>query len=670
MYSTDTELTSPRQAVSEGLTTSHQLANLERKNKPVVQEKSSNQSNPNNFVLDQVRPEALTKQELSSHHDLQGQIPMVGEAIHQTSSTTTNNKIPTDNSSAEIMSHHHLQEDMSMVGEQNHTTKSVTTDNRIPTDNSSATITDTTKLRNHSVVASSVVENDSMNNNLSDSHSHNEWFTDTSSAMGNSSLSASQKNQSTVKPYTAADYLQTLYPQLSVFKAPFEIDEKNPSSAKTFLKSSPVALHSAPLLTSHGTLGKNSSSPLIKLVIKDNTTNKLSPEMQRKVQKALFMSLLRSPSNLGQRSVVKQSISAPRYISSTSHLLLTRSKKPDKQTPGYRYLTEAGAKLLPARIFSPLGSVFKDPLGLSQTTLKTSSSTPVPTTPGTRHKAKTDPSIEPTQIGLIQPQTKINEEKEPSSPPAIVPTQSGMIPVAPTTANPYVPTQSGFIASPRDPLEAIVPTRKPFVPTESGFIPSNTKRYGHGVWRQHHEARSKPKTAFVEQRLSSHKTKLTFDDRQEPATPQLPAKAGPGNKQKTTKVRVFNSRIGDTDPAHSRPRRQMFVPLPLVPANDNSQQFGQSFIPLAGQLPDQSLLSNLQQLQQPVQQFLPTQPLQSLLSQFVPAPQALDPLQLFGQPGKMVLEFQFKNYKVEVKHPCFYRTVSYITGIFQKSRIQ
>ena len=245
-----------------------------------------------------------------------------------------------------------------------------------------------------------------------------------------------------------------------------------------------------------------------------------------------------------------------------------------------------------------------------------------------------------------------------------------MIPVAPTTANPYVPTQSGFIASPSDPLEAIVPTRKPFVPTESGLIPSNTKRYGHGVWRQHHETRSKPKTAFVEQRLSSHKTKLTFDDRQEPATPQLPAKAGPGNEKKTTKARVFNSRIGDTDPAHSRPRRQMFVPLPLVPANDNSQQFGQSFIPLAGQLPDQSLLSNLQQLQQPVQQFLPTQPLQSLLSQFVPAPQALDPLQLFGQPGKMVLEFQFKNYKVEVKHPSFYRTASYITGIFQKSRIQ
>ena len=610
---------------------------MEWKNKPVVQEKSSNQSNPNNFALDQVRPEALIKQELSSNHDLQGQIAMVGDTIHQTSSATTNNKIPTDNSSAEIMSHHHLQEDMSMVGEQNHTTKSATTDNRIPTDNSSATITDTTKLRNHHVVTSSVVENDSMNNNLSDSHSHNEWFTNTSLAMGNSSLSASQKNQSTVKPYTAADYLQTLYPQLSVFKAPFEIDEKSPSSAKTFLKSSLVAQHSAPLLPSHGTLGKNSSSPLIKLVLKDNTTNKLSPEMQRKVQKALFMSLLRSSSNLGQRSVVKQSISAPRYISSTSNLLLTRSKKTGKQTPGYRYLTDAGAKLLPAHIFSPLGSVFKDPLGLSQAPLKTSSSTPAPTTPGTRHKAKTDPSIEPTQIGLIQPQTKINEEKEPTSPPAIVPTQSGMIPVAPTTASPYVPTQSGFIASPSDPVEAIVPTRKPFVPTESGLIPSNTKRYGH------HEARNKPKTAFVEQRLSSHKTQLTFDDRQEPGTPHLPAKSGPGNEKNAMKARVYNSRIRDLYRAHSRPRRQMFVPLPLVQANDNSpQQFGQSFIPLAGQLPDQSLLSNLQQLQQPVQQFLPTQPLQSLLSQFVPAPQVIDPLQLFGQSGKMVLEFQFK----------------------------
>ena len=656
--------------MSEGLTTSHQLANMEWKNKPVVQDKSSKQSNPNNFAVDQMRPEGLIKQELSSHHDLQEQIAMVGEAINQTSSATANNKIPTDNSSAEIMSHHRLQEDMSMVGKQNHTAKSATTDNRIPTDNSSAMIKDSTELRNHSAVTSSVVENDSMNNNFSDSHSHNEWFTNTSLATGNSSLSASQKNQSTGKPYTAADYLQTLYPQLSVFKAPFEIDEKNPSSAKTSLKSSPVALHSSPLLSNHGTLDKNSSSPLIKLVLKDDRTSKLSPEMQRKVQKALFMSLLRSPSKLRQRSVVKQSLSAPRYISSTSNVLLTRSEKTSKQAPGFRYLTEAGAKLLPAHIFSPLGSVFKDPLGLTRAPLKTSPSTPVPTTPGTQHKAKTEPSIEPTQMGLIQPQTKINEKKEPPSPPVIVPTQSGMIPTAPTTANPFLPTQSGFIASPSDPMETIVPTRKPFVPTESGFIPSNTKRYGHGVWRKHHEERNKPtETAFVEQRLSSHKTQLTFDDRQERGTPHLPVRAGPGNKNNTMKVRVLNSRIGDSYPAHSRPRRQMFVPLPLVQANDNSQQFGQSFIPLAGQLPDQSLLSNLQQLQQPVQQFLPTQPLQSLLSQFVPAPQALDPLQLFGQPGNILLEFRFKSYKVEPEQLCFFRA-AYITGIFQRSRIQ
>lgn len=594
---------------------------------------------------------------------------MVGEAIQQTYTATTNNKIPTDNSSAGIMFHHHLQEDMSMADKKNHTAKSATTDSRIPTDNSSAMIKDTSKLRNHSAVTPSFVENDSMKNNSSDLHSHNEWFTNTSLDMGNSSMATSQKNQSSLKPYTAADYLQTLYPQLSVFKAPFEIDEKNPSSAKASLKSSPVALHSSPLLSSDGTFSKNFSSPLIKLALKDDRTNKLSPEMQRKVQKALLMSLLKSSSNLGQRSVVKQSLSAPRYISSASNLLLARSKKTGKQAPGYRYLTEAGAKLLPAHIFSPLGSVFKDPLGSSHAPLKTSSSTPVPTTAGTQQKAKTDPSIEPTQIGLIQPQPKINEEKEPSSPPAIVPTQSGMITAAPSTANPYVPTQSGFIASPSDPAEAIVPTRKPFVPTESGFIPLNTKRYRHGVWPEHHEARNKPKTAFVEQRLSSHETQLTFDDRQEPGTPHLHAKAGLENENYTTKARVFNSRIGDSYPAHSRPRRQVFVPLPLMQANDNSQQFGQSFIPLAGQLPDQSLLSNLQQLQQPVQQFLPTQPLQSLLSQFVPAPQALDPLQLFGQPGKMVLDFLFKSYKVEVEQIYFYRA-AYITGIFQKSRIQ
>lgn len=600
MYFTDTALTSPRQAVSEGLATSHQLANIEWKNKPVVQEKPSKQSNLSNFVLDQVRPEVLHKQELSSHH--------------------------------------HLQEEMSMAGEPNHETKSATTDNRIPTDNSSAMIKNTTKLRNHSVVTSSVVENDSMKKNSSALDSHNEWFTNTSLAMGNSSMSTSHNNQSTVKPYTAADYLQTLYPQLSVFKAPFEIDEKNPSSAKASLKSSPVPLHSSSLLPSNGALSKNFSSPLIKLVLKDDRSNKLSPEMQRKVQKALLMSLLKSPSNLGQRSVVKQSLSAPRYISSASNLLLTRSKKPGKQAPGYRYLTEAGAKLLPAHIFSPLGSVFKDHLGPSPVPFKTSSSTRVQTTAGTQHtKAKIAP-IEPTQIGLIQPQTQSNAEKEPSSPPAIVPTQSGMIPAASPTTNPYVPTQSGFIASPSEPAEAIVPTRKPFVPTESGFIPSNTKRHRHDMWRQGHEARNKPRTAFVEQRLSSHETQLTFDDRQEPGMPHLHEKARLGNENHKGKARVFNSRIVDSYPAHSRQRRQMFVPLPLMQANDNPQQFGQSLIPLPGQLPDQQLLSNLPQLQQPVQQFLPTQPLQALLPQFVPAPQALDSLQLFGQPGKMVLE--------------------------------
>ena len=581
-------------------------------------------------------PEVLNKQELSSHHHLQDQIAMVGEAIHQTNSATTNNKIPTDNSSAAVMSHHRLQDEMSMAGEQNHTTKSSTTDNRIPTDNASAMIKNTMKLRNHSVVTTSVVENDSMKNNSSALNSRNEWFTNTSLAMGNSSMSTSHNNQSTVKPYTAADYLQTLYPQLSVFKAPFEVDEKNPSSVKASMKSSPVPLQSSPLLPSRGTLSKNSSSPLIKLILNNVTTKKLSPEMQRKVQKALLMSLLRSPSNLGQRSVVKQSLSAPRYISSASNLLLTRSKKPGKQAPGYRHLTEAGAKLLPAHIFSPLGSVFKDPLGPSHAPLKTSSSTPVPATAGTQHKAKTDPSIEPTQIGLIQPKT--NAVKEPSSPPVIVPTQSGMIPAATPTTNPYVPTQSGFVAGPSNPGEAIIPTRTPFVPTESGFIPSNAKKYGHDVWRQGHEARHKPKTAFVEQRLSSHETQLTFDDRQEPGMHHLQAKAKLGNENHTRKAKLFNSRIGHSYTAHSRQRRQLFVPLPLMQANDNSQQLGQSIIPLAGQLPDQSLLSNLQQFQQPVQQFLPTQPLQSLLSQFVPAPQALDPLQLFGQPGKIVLD--------------------------------
>lgn len=610
-YPTDTALTSSRQAVSEGLASSHQLANIEWKNKPVVHEKPSRQANQNNFVLDQVNTGAWHKQELSPPH---------------------------------------LQESVPMAGEENHKAASPAIGDTISTDNLPVKIENSTKLQDHSLavsskhnVTTSTVENDSIKKNLSDSDSHNEWFTNTSLVMRNSTIL--HDHQSTVKPYTAADYLKTLYPQLSVFKAPFEIDEKNPSSVKDFLKPSPHAMHSSSFLPRNGTLSKNTSSAPITLATSDDDphSNKLSQEVQRKLQQALLMSLLKSPSNLGGRSAVKQSPSVPRYISSASNLLLSRSKKPGKHVPGYRYLTEAGAKLLPAHIFSPLGSEFKDPLEASPTPYTTSPSTPVQTTGPPQTKAKFHP-IEPTQMGLIQQQTQSNAGKESSTAPAIVPTQSGMIPGLSPTITPLAPTQSGFIPTQSEPAKAILPTAKPF-PAQLGFVSSNTEKQ-ENVWRNAHDAEedwetNKPKTPTIKHRLSSHEAQASNQEqasKQKPETSRLHENARLGDKNNRSKSRAYISRITDSSPAHSRQRRQMFLPMPLMQANDNLQQLGQSLLPLPGQLSGQQLLSDLPQLQQqqqPFQQFLPTQPLQSLVPQFVPATsQALDPLQLLGQSGK------------------------------------
>lgn len=601
-------------------------------------------------MLDQVYTGALHKQEFSLPH-LQEAISMADEQNHK------QELLPPHLQEAETMAdeqHHkqelsppHLQEAVSMADEQNPKATSLTTNNA-STDSLSATMKISTKLRDHSSVSSKLnvtslsVENDSVKKNISDSDSHNEWFTNTSLVIGNRTISPSHR--STLKPYTAADYLKTLYPQLSVFKAPFEIDEKNPSSAKDSLKPSALPLHSS-FLPRNGTFSKNTSSASIKLAAKydDPESNKLSPQMQRKVQEALLMSLLKSTSNLGARSSVKQILSKPRYISSASNLLMARSKKPGKHVPGHKYLTGAGAKLLPAHIFSPLGSEFKDPVEPSPAPYTTSPSTTVQTTGPPQTKVKILP-IEPTQIGLIHAQTQSSAGKESSTVPSIVPTQSGLISALSPTKNPYALTQSGFIPTSSGPAKEILPTVKPF-PVQSGFISSNTEKQGNKMWLKAHDVeedseRNKPKTPTIKHRLSSHEAKVTYKDQQKPGMSRLHENAKQGDENHRSKPRVFISRIADSSPAHSRQRRQMFLPMPLMQANDNLQQMGQSLLSLPGQLPGQQLLSNLPQLQQPVQQFLPnqqfapTQPLQSLLPQFVPAPQALDPLQLLGQPGK------------------------------------
>lgn len=612
VVSTDTALASSRQAVSEGLTTSHQLANVEWKNKPVIQERPSKQTNHNNFMLDQVHTGALHKQELSPPH---------------------------------------LQEEVLMTDKQNQEAASPTAGNTISTDNVSAMITHSMKLRDHSSVSSklngtsSTVKNDSTKKNLSDSDSHNEWFTNTSFIVKNNTISP--KHRSTVKPYTAADYLQTLYPQLSVFKAPIEVDEKNLSSAQDSLKPSPYPLHSSSLRPRNGTLSKNTSSPSVDLATQDDNpeSNKLSAEVQRRVQEALIMSLLKSSSKLGERSAVKQSLSMPNFISSASSLLTTRSKKPGQNVPGHRYLTEAGAKLLPAHLFSPLGSKFKDPLEPSPVPY-TSSATSIQIKGSSQTKVKA-PAIEPTQMGLIHSQTQSDAAKEPSTVPAINPTQSGMIPAVSPTKTPHAPTQSGFILTPPEPPKAFLPTAKP-IPLQSRFISSSTENQGNNMWQKAHDVkgglkRNKPTAPTIKHRLSSHEAQTSYKDQSEPRMSRFHENARLEDENHKSKPRVFISRVGaDSFLAHPRQRRQLFPLVPLIQANDNSQQLSQSLLSLPDQLPGQQLLSNLPQLQQPVQQFLPTQPLQPLLPQLVPAPQALDPLQLIGQPGKNDLKIMFQ----------------------------
>lgn len=537
----------------------------------------------------------------------------------------------------------HLQEEVLMTDEQNKEAASPTTGNTISTDNVSAMITHSTKLRDHSSVSSklngtsSPVKNDSSKKNVSDSDSRNEWFTNTSLIVKNNTISP--KHRSTVKPYTAADYLQTLYPQLSVFKAPIEVDEKNLSSTKDSLKPSPYPLHSSSLLPRNGTLNKNTYSPSVNLATQDDKpeSNKVSAEVQRKVQEALLMSLLKSPSKLGERSAVKQSLSMPSFISSASSLLTTRSKKTGKNVPGHRYLTEAGAKLLPAHVFSPLGSEFKDQLNPSPVP-NTTSATPLQTKGSSQTKVKA-PDIEPTQMGLIHSQTQSNDGKESSTVPAINPTQSGMIPAVSPTKTPPGPTQSGFILTPPEQPKAFLPTAKP-IPLQLRFISTNTDRQGTNMWLKANNGnedweRNKKTTPTIKHRLSSHEAQISYKDQQEPKMSRFHENARLEDENHKSKPRAFISRVAaDSFLAHPRQRRQLFPLVPLIQANDNSQQLSQSLLSLPGQLPGQQLLPNLPQLQQPVQQFLPTQPLQPLLPQFVPAPQAFDPLQLIGQPGK------------------------------------
>ncbi|XP_022790461.1 uncharacterized protein LOC111329957 isoform X2 [Stylophora pistillata] len=650
-WSQDTALSSPRQAVTEGLATSHQMANVDLNNKPILKENPSKQVNHNNLVSDQLLQAVLGQEKPSkqvNHSDF---------VSDQDLPATSNKQNPSFSSQATLSS-------------------SVKTVDKIPSDDSSILTTNSTKQHGYNLVApflkmmSSSMKNNSTKMNLSISDSHKEWFSNATVTKENSTKASSKNDQSTTKAYTAADYLQSLYPELSVFKAPFEIDEKNPSKASSFLQSVQLSTLSplSSLLSRNRTVHDNSSLTSIKNMV---GSNKLSPEMQRKIQKVLQMSLLQS-SKSRERSTVKQSSHIRGYLSSAADMLLTRSRKPSgKKAPGYRYLTEAGAKLLPAHIFSPLGSEFKDSLGYTSLQSRTSPSTLVQAN-GTRPTGGTIAPIEPTQMGIIQP--KSNAKVEPTGSLAIKSTQFGLIPSPPkglaqkdtiggskllikrprkthllsltkkkestfnttaATKNSDNPTQPGFVPSVTVPTKAVL--SEPAIPTKERVLPTETEaklkksvfQKDNGV--KHGRERNKPKISSIKQRSSLDEMTVIKGHTESLVSP-LREKARPESRSYfgSSRFHVLKSLVSDRSSDHSRVRRQVLLPLPLLQGNGNPQQFEQSLFP--GQVPDPPFLPTLPQLQQPVPQYLPTQSLPGFLPQFAPAPQAMDQLSLLGQP--------------------------------------
>ena len=730
LHSTDNALTSSRQAVSEGLTTAHQLTNVDWKNKPIVQEKplqhvnnrnKNNNDDNSNFLLDQERPAEIPKQESPLSPVDQEKRPQQG--------INNNDNFLLDQARPVGRHKQKSQPSLSLVAkplvkEKNGTSSFHKVEKGLTLTDAPSVHVNSTRVSDQSLASSSantktaVLGNDLKNNNFSQNDLQIQRFANASLAKSNASLEnstvySSKSDQLSKKPYTAAEYLQTLYPQLSAFKAPLEKIVGNAS-----LQSSLSALlHDngtlrkltslAPKLDTKGVLGKLKSSVL--------GPDKIKAQLQRATEKQLLASLEKVDSMLGERSSIKQIGDTPRYIK-TSDVLRTRSKNPEKQVPVYRSLTESGAKLLPAHIFSPLGSAFGDRLEPPSTpSAKTTISTT--TSKSTNTHQRDEPAILPTQAGQIHAQTQSSAEKESLTVPVIVPTQSGMISkvakviyhdeqifrptssankslafseafIPPTmatksvfTKTPYVPTQSGFIPAKTLPIKTALPTGAPLVPTQIGFIPSG-KRKGK-IWTglaEDNSERKDVKPNISRQWLSAYhksqdgkgqpKSRLTHfykKSRERGETHYFP--------------HLLNKHMANLQPAHSREKRQMFVPIPLMQTNNYPQQFGQTLLP--DQLVGQGLLPNLpqmSQLQQSVQQFLPTQPLQGLLPQLVQSPQAMDPMSVVGQQGttkyfenyytakcSVISILVRRRYEQEVFKRKFFRGFAYMPTVLQST---
>ena len=557
-----------------------------------------------------------------------------------------------------------------------------------------SSLKNSTRMYNHSLSelsssrASLVLQREAIKKNVSEPHSdsHDDWFTNVRLAkshnisLGASTAESPRNGQLSRKMYTAADYLKTLYPQLSLFKAPLKNVKGNASLLSLVLSSLlhgnatlRKLLYESPKLVTKDALGKAKTIGL--RPIKDTS------DLQRKASQELLKSLMKADFMLGERSVIKQNRKAQGDIAS-SKLPLRRSKKVLKKESTEGFLTESGAKLLPAHIFSPLGSAFKDLLEHSSTPAPKTSLTTTPNPMDVPQPPTSSSLIVPTQEGQIVPVTESHVRREPTTVPVLVPTQSGMIATPRSSSNEkqtenmmsptsrdskgsfpsevFIPSimstkanhfleKSGSISDQTSPVKNIFPTEAPLLPTQTGFMQSRKQK--NVFWTgppENNSERNNIKTNIHEQRLYSYESTRSKTVRPKTLVSHFRRKPIQWiNSVRNGAPNAVSTRMVGSRPVHSRKRRQLLVPVPFMQNNNNPQQFaGQTLLP--GQMDGQVLLPNmpqLPQLQQPVQQFLSTQPLQEFVPQIVQSPQAMSPISLLGQPGIHV--YNINNYGLD-----------------------
>ena len=658
-------LSTSRQAVSEGLTTSYQLAKVHWKNKPSLVDKPVQQTSINNNMNDGDKGNQSLTHGLSPNNDQANRpqdekLQETQPSSPDTTNLTTNEKDQSTTLAGEVIKV--LSPLNTSLDQENLPIKQ---GKNFPSLSSNTNAT--------------LAGNDLKNKSIHAKSSSIEWFTDAALPKSNVSLEKNNLLSSqTKKPYTAAEYLQTLYPQLSVFKAALGKDAQHNGSLQSLTSSAQL----------YDNDNRTTSTPL-KEDIKDALRNmrnakfdqdKYTTGSQNEAKKDRMNALQRANSMLGERSAIKQYSNAPRFIKS-SKILQQRLEKVRKEVPGYRYLTESGAKLLPGHIFSPLGTAFGDTFERPSTSPAEASPSTTAITPTAEPQIRFPPIV-PTQAGQILTQAQ-SVVKKPTTPAGIVPTQSGMIPasnnasegskvilapsisenkpteafIAPTrptklavTKPAQVPTQSGFIPAWSSAENTISPTRATLLPTQIEFIPSGKQK--EKIWTgipENNSERKDVKPVISKQGLFSGWRRGSAKVHHQESRRRHLRERPKGRGRKETFSHSVQKRVEDQSPAHKIQRRQVLLPVPFLQTNENLQQLGQSLLPGPVQ-PDQSLfpdLSQMQQLQTAQQFLLGTQQLQGLLPQLVQSPQTMDSMSLLGlRPGMLCCQ-STKSYTFE-----------------------